>query len=581
MNMSLRILLKNVIPIVVMLAISPGCANEDEWNEFWGTGPKNQPAAGARTEETRIDVRDTIAPLVTVEGMRLNNVRGYGLVTDLVDTGGRDGPEIVKDYLFKEIERRQDPSRPNTRPAGDFLNSKDSAIVEITGWIPAGAEKGDRFDVFVKALGSEATSIVGGRLFIGELKLYAETPSGILSSATLATASGPVFVSPFNRKGKPTDKVDLTFGVVFGGGVVTEDRKIRLVLNDPSPSIAKRIEREINSRYGGLEKIAVGERTSHINLSVPREYKQRKAHFLNRILHTPLNSNVEYIARRSKELAQAFEEPEPFYDSIGIALDAIGKSAVPFIERLIASESEPVSYYASRTALRLGDRRGLDVVTRHARDPKSDFRNQAIDELGWATNQYGAGETLRELLDDADDEIRIAAYKALRRRPHPAIQTFYLDHDNVVLDVVDSKGPYLIYVRRTMEPRIAVFGRQMSVRGPAIFPGERNDGRRLLTRLTAESSDEHLTLLYHNKRNNVLSPKLKAPLNVAELIQYLCDSPRRLDNGEIHGLAVPYSEMVDILSSFCDLGSLQSRFVLEGLEDQPDSKSNDREESEY
>lgn len=568
--------------LAVTLSGFCGCSDA-EWNNAFGGGreAKEQPKAAARPEESRIEVRDTIAPLVTVEGMRLNNVRGYGLVTDLVDTGGRDGPEIVKEILFKEIQRQQDPSMPNSTPPWEFLNSRDAATVDITGWIPAGAEKGDHFDVYMKALGSEATSIVGGRLFHGELKVYAETWSGVMSGATLATATGPLLVSPFNRKGKMSDKVDLTTGVVLGGGVVTEDRKIRLVLNDPSPSVAKRIEREINSRYGQTEKIALGERISHISLKIPNEYKMRKAYFLNRILHTPLNSNPEFLLKRTKELVAALEGPDANYDSIGIALDAIGKSVVPMVERLLTSESDTVRYYAARTILRQGDRRGLDEIVRIANTPGSEFRMQAIDELGWARSEYSAGEALRELLNGSDNDVRIAAYKSLLRRPHPAIQTSILDVDNVILDVVDSKGPFLIYARRSMEPRVAIFGSQLAVRPPTIFPADRNDGRRQLTRLTANEGAEHLTVLYRNKRNGAMSPQLKAPLNVADLIKYLCDSPRKGPEGDVRGLAVPYSELLDILGTFCDLGSIQAKLILEGLEDQPDSKSNEREESEF
>ncbi|MBK8270136.1 MAG: flagellar basal body P-ring protein FlgI [Planctomycetes bacterium] len=564
------------------LILMLGCSTKQEWDDFFRVNQDKgqQPSAAAREVSRSPAIRDTIAPLVTLEGMRLNQVRGFGIVTDLVDTGGRDGPEPVKDYLFKEIQRKQDPSRPGPLPQ-EFLNSKDVCMVELTGFIPAGAQKGDRFDIAIKSLGSEATSIVGGRLFLGELKVWAETPSGVLSGATLATASGPVFVSPFNRIGKPTDKVDLTTGLVLGGGLVTENRKIRLVLNDPSPSVAKRMERELNSRYEGLKRVAEGERASHVALNIPTEFLNRKWFFLNRVLHTPMNSNSDFIFRRTKELVQAFDEPDPDYESLASALESIGKSALPQMEVLFNSETPGVGFYSSRTGLRLGNRQALEVVTRHAFDEKSEFREQAIEELGWATNQYVAGESLKALLNDADKEIRIRAYRALSRRSHPAISTKLLDRDNVILDVVESTGPFLIYARRSGMPRITIFGREAAVRTPAIFPGERNDGRKFITQLSAQAGDDHLTFIFHNKRNKVNSPPLKAPLNVAELVEFLCDSPRRLNNGEMSGFAVPYSEMLDILSTFCEMQTLPAEFVLEGLEDKEDQESNEREESEY
>lgn len=564
------------------LPLSFGCASKQEWDEFFKVNQDKgtQPEAVARTVSKNPAIRDTIAPLVTIEGMRLNQVRGFGLVTDLVDTGGRDGPEPVKEYLFKEIQRSQDPSRPGPIPQ-EIMNSKDVCMVELTGFIPAGAQKGDRFDVAVKALGSEATSLVGGRLVLGELKVWAETPSGVLSGATLATVSGPILVSPFNKAGKPASKVDLTYGMVLGGGRVKENRKIRLVLNDPSPSMAKRMERELNSRYEGLRRVAVGESASHVALSIPRDFLNRKWFFLNRVLHTPVISGEDFAFRRTKELVQAFDEPEPDHESLSVALEAIGKSALPQIERLYTSNSPATSFYGARTALRLGDGGGLSIIARHAFDADSKFREQAIEELGWARDQYVAGEHLRKLIDDPNDQIRIRAYRALSRRVHPAITTTILDKDNVILDVVDSSGPFLIYARRSAQPRIAVFGKTMAVRTPAIFPGDRDDGRRLLTQLSAMAGDDHLTFVFHNKRNRAISPPLKAPLGVPELIAFLCDAPRRNDDGTIHGFAVPYSEILDILSTFCEMQTLPAKFVLEGLEDKDDEASNERDETEY
>lgn len=559
-----------------------GCTTKQEWDEFFKVNQDKggQPTAAARPVSEDPSIRDTVAPLVTIEGMRLNQVRGFGLVIGLVDTGGSDGPEVVKDYLFKEIQRQQDPSRPGPMPS-QFLSGRDACMVEITGFIPAGAQRGDRFDVAVRALGSEATSLVGGRLYLGELKVWAETPSGVLSGMTLATASGPVFVSPFKRDGKPSDRVELTTGLVLGGGVVKEDRKIRLVLNDPSPSMAKRIERELNSRFGGLNKVAKGERASHVALEIPRDFLDRKWHFLNRVLHTPLVSNETFILKRTKDLIQAYESADPDYESISIALEAIGKDVLPQMERLYGSESPAISFYAARTALRLGDRKGLDVISRHAHDRNSSFRDQAIAELGWARNFYTAGEDLVKLLDDPDKEIRIRAYQALLKRPHPAIETKVLGLDRVILDIVETKGPFMIYARRSIQPRIAVFGRSMAVTPPLIFPGDRIDGRVLTVQLSAEAGDKTMTYIYRNRENKRISPVLQAPLNVGELVAYLCDTPRRQDDGSVRGFGVGYSEMLDVLSNFCEMKSLAAEFVLEGLESKDASESNERDESEY
>ncbi len=577
----------DVLATLVFVAwlTAAGCMTEAEWNR-WVNRNKDkgeQPVASPMSASRDPSVRDTIAPLITLQGMRFNQVRGFGLVVDLVDTGGSDAPEVVRTHMIKEIRRKQDVGLPGI-PALDVLKSRDTVLVEITGYIPAGAVKGDRFDVLVRALGSEASSITGGRLVLGDLRLYAETPSGVLGSKPLATASGPVFVSPFNQKGEPTDKIDLRRGVVLGGGQVTESRKIRLVLNDPRHSVAKRIERTINGRYaGGQEAVAVGESSAIIHLKIPPKMNGRKRLFLERVLHTSLLGNPTAIRKRTASLIEELQDPEANCDSIGLALEAIGKIALPKVRRFFEHASPRIAYHMGRTALRLGDRDGLDIIARHATDAGSEFQMRAIDELGWAfaaSRMYAAGECLRKLLDDEKTPVRIAAYRALSRKPHPAISSTILDEDNLILDVVETSGPYLIYIQRSAAPRIALFGKNMRCKGPAMFPGGRKDERRLLTQLSAPPGAEILNFIFHNKRTGAISPRLEAPMAVAELIELLGGAPAHED-GKLTGYAVPYSEIVDILSAFCEAKTIPARLVLEGIEKADDDGSGQRGESEF
>lgn len=569
-----------VLTFTVLFAAS-GCMTPEEWDRFWNKDKGGQPSAKPRSVSASPAIRDTIAPLVTLQGMRVNRVRGFGLVVDLIDTGGSDGPEIVKNFLMKEIRRKQEIGQPGPAPL-EMVNSRDTAMVEIVGDIPAGAHKGERFDVRLAALGSETTSLVGGRLFLGELKVYADTPSGVLGGKTLATAGGPVFVSPFNKHGEPTDTVNLKKGgLVLGGGIVQEPREIRLVLNDPSFSIARRMEQQINSRNATDKKVALAARASHLTLTIPPEYRDRKWYFLERVLHTPMNPYPQFLNQRTRDLIQEFDEPDVDYSALGLALEAIGKNVLPRLKKLYTHESTAISYFAARTGLRLEDRDGLDIVAEQAGDPKSPFRREAIAELGWAVKMYAAGEHLRKILDDPDDEIRIAAYKALRRRNHPVIETKVLDKDNAILDIIDSRGSYLIYVQRARTPRIALFGKTMRAKPPAMFPADRIDNRRLITQISAQADDNNLTLIYWNKRNRKMSPNLEAPMNVAKLIAYLGDSPNKTEDGTLTGFAVPYSEIVDILSAFCETRTIPAKFVVEPLEDARDGTSNERDETEF
>ncbi len=568
-----------------LLSISAaGCMTDEEWRRFWrrdrdkGSQPQPMPEAATRT----VALRDAIGPLVTVDGLRLTQVRGYGLVVDLVDTGGADGPEIVKNYLIKEMRRRQQPSDAGT-PSKEVLESKDTAMVEATGLMPAGAKEGDRFDVVIRALGTQTKSLVGGKLFLCDLKLYADSPSGVIEGKALAAASGPVFVSPFNRDGDPATNVDLRTGFVLGGGIVKDERRVRLVLNDPSYSVAQRIVARLNGRYAADEPVAVGQSPSYIDLKVPNKYGSRKRLFLEHVIHTTLNSNESFLKQRARDLADEITQPQAECESIGLAWEAIGPLGLPTIRDLYVHPDPKVSYYAGRSGLRLSDRGGMEVVARHAKDPDSPFHNEAIDELGYAVDLYGAGECLRKLLDEDESGVRIRAYKALRHRVHPAIQSQVLYDDNLILDVVDSQGPHLIYVQRSLAPRIAVFGKQMRCQPPAIYPGERRDGRRIQSQITAKEGDDALTIMFFNKRGGRWSPPMSLPPSGADLIKFLGGTPVPTENGRVEGLGAAYSEIVDILSWFCESKTIPAKFIVEdltGTESYDEAGRRERRESE-
>lgn len=570
------------IALAIGLALG-GCSTQEEWDRFWDSfkDKGEQPSANPPLASNSQAVKGTVGEYVTIDGLRMNHVRGFGLVVDLVDTGGVDGPEQVKDYITKEVRRSQEIGAPG-ETVDEILKGRDSAMVNVVGQIPAGAKRGDRFDLFVEKMGSQTRSLVGGRLVLCDLKLFADTPSGVIEGKPLATGGGPVFVSPFDRAGLATSKVDPKVGFVLGGGIVKEPRRIRLVLNDPRYSIAQQIVSRLNGRYAKADPIADAKGASTIELTLPPEFNDRKRVFLERIMHTTLNDHPAMLERRAKELSDEITDEGAEYESIGLAWEAIGKVGLPIVRHHYHSPKPEVAYFSGRTGLRLEDNDSVAVVGKHAREPNSAYRLQAIDELGYATGLHGAGEQLRKLLDDADEDIRIRAYLALRRRPHPAIESKVMDTDNFVLDVVDSKGPFLIYIQRLGEPRVAIFGAQMKCNPPAVFPGERNDGRRLLTQISALRDEHHLTVIYRNKRTGVNSPKLEAPLLARDLVKFLGNRFETDDEGRPTGLAVPYSEVVDILHALCKSGSIPAQFVVEeatAREEGADSK--EREESEY
>lgn len=539
----------------------------EEWKRWWAQfeKPGSQPGASPRAEAKSAALRGTIGQKVTVEGLRFNRVRGYGLVVNLVDTGGSGGPEVVKKYLAKEMRRRQGIGQP-TIPANQIIEDRDTAMVDVTGEIPAAAEKGTRIDLVVRALGDDSESLVGGLLVLCELKRHAESSQGVISGKTVAIGRGPVFVTPFGRDEESATALSPTVGMVLGGGMVQTPREVRLILTDPSYSSAQQIRRRLNDRYGSLKPIADAISPSLVNLKIPPEYRHRKKAFIDLVMHTMLRSDRTFLETRIGELAREIVHPDAQYEAIALAWEAIGKSALPTVRRFYTHASSATRYYAGRTGMRLDDEDGMAVVSDFAASSASVLRMQAIEELGNAALKYHpAGEVLHKLLDDTDVRIRIAAYESLRKQNHPAINTISINDDNVILDAVESNGPFLIYAQRSLQPRIAVFGPQLACRPPVIYPEPSAESKSpfALIRINAEFGAQELTVLRFNRVSKLVSPPLSAPVNICELIKYLAGKPDTDRNGQLRGLGVPYSEIIDILHRLCESGAIPAQLEVE------------------
>lgn len=104
-----------------------------------------------------------VKDIVEVEGVRKNQLVGYGIVVGLNGTGDslRNAP-FTKQSLEAMLERLG----VNTREAN--LNTKNVAAVMVTAELPAFAASGSRVDVSVSALG-DAKSLLGGTLLVTPL----------------------------------------------------------------------------------------------------------------------------------------------------------------------------------------------------------------------------------------------------------------------------------------------------------------------------------------------------------------------------------------------------------------------------
>ncbi|HET6308091.1 MAG TPA: flagellar basal body P-ring protein FlgI, partial [Rhodopila sp.] len=128
------------------------------------------------------DVR--IKDITDVQGVRVNQLVGYGLVVGLNGTGDRLNNNVfTRESLVGMLERLG----VNTRDQITSLSTKNVAAVMVTAELPAFARSGSRIDVAVSSLG-DATNLTGGTLLVTPL-LAADGEVYAVAQGALATGA--------------------------------------------------------------------------------------------------------------------------------------------------------------------------------------------------------------------------------------------------------------------------------------------------------------------------------------------------------------------------------------------------------
>ncbi len=207
-----------------------------------------------------------IKDLTQIEGIRDNQLVGYGLVVGLNGTGDSlNNSPFTRQSLVAMLERLG----VNTRGAN--LRTDNVAAVMVTGNLPAFSVQGTRMDVTVSALG-DASSLQGGTLLV--------TPLLGANGEVYSVAQGSVAVAGFSAGG---DAATITRGVptvgrISSGAIIEREiefhladtRSLRLALRNPDLTTARRIARTINEFVGS--GLAVPTDPASVSLSLPDSF---------------------------------------------------------------------------------------------------------------------------------------------------------------------------------------------------------------------------------------------------------------------------------------------------------------------
>jgi flagellar P-ring protein precursor FlgI len=254
----------------------------------WGCSPSEGPirmkklclilpmaAACLGTEGTRLK------EIVSLEGVRDNQLIGYGLVVGLNRTGDKQQTVFSFQTLTNMLRRMGIVVDPTT------IQVRNMAAVMVTATLPPFAQPGTHIDVTAAAIG-DATSLQGGLLVL--------TPLKATDGETYAVAQGSLLIGGFAAAGRGGNSQTVnhpTAGRVPGGAIVEKaspsvepTSKIKLQLHEADFSTAARVADVLNKHFTSpdaakdADPIAHAESSAVVVVNIPGAYASKTVEFV-------------------------------------------------------------------------------------------------------------------------------------------------------------------------------------------------------------------------------------------------------------------------------------------------------------
>jgi flagellar P-ring protein FlgI len=209
-----------------------------------------------------------IKDLASIEGIRQNQLLGYGLVVGLNGTGDTlNNTPFTKQSLQAMLERL------GVNIRGQQIRTGNVAAVMVTANLPAFSTQGTRIDVTASAMG-DAKSLQGGTLLV--------TPLLGADGNVYAVAQGSLAIGGFQAEGeaaKITRGVP-TVGRLPNGAIIEREidfalnslGQLRLALRNADFTTAKRIAVAINDYMGA--PVAEPLDPSTVQLTLPKKFPE-------------------------------------------------------------------------------------------------------------------------------------------------------------------------------------------------------------------------------------------------------------------------------------------------------------------
>jgi len=214
-----------------------------------------------------------IKDIADIEGVRSNQLVGYGLVVGLNGTGDGASTEFTTQSLVNMMERM------GMRIDRDNVKVDNVAAVMVTAKLPPFAKVGTTLDVLVSSLG-DADSLVGGTLIM--------TPLNGPDGQVYAVAQGPLVVGAlsFGGKAAKVQKNHPTVGRIPGGGIIEKEvgfelphnQELNYRLRQPDFTTVSRMAAVINGYF--KQNLAHAIDSASLKIAVDPNYSESLIEFI-------------------------------------------------------------------------------------------------------------------------------------------------------------------------------------------------------------------------------------------------------------------------------------------------------------
>lgn len=215
--------------------------------------------------------------LAAIEGVRENQLVGYGVVVGLNGTGDKRQTVFSAQTLTNVLQRMG----VAVNPAAILV--RNTAAVMVTASLPPFAQPGAKIDISVAAVG-DSTNLQGGLLIL--------TPLRAANGQVYAVAQGSVITGGFvaGRGGNSQTVNHPTAGRVPSGAIVEQapptvepGSVLRLQLHDADFTTAARIAQAVNKSLGASTPLASAKNSGLVEVQIPPDFRSRSVEFIAQV----------------------------------------------------------------------------------------------------------------------------------------------------------------------------------------------------------------------------------------------------------------------------------------------------------